>query len=909
MTEERKEMPEQIRLDRNWESLEVPEVRDSLGVPEAGLSPEEAVRRLEHFGENKLPEAKKKSRLMMFLAQFNNALIYVLLVASVVTAFMEHWVDTGVILGVVVINSIIGYFQEGKAEKALESIRSMMSETATVIRMGKKKTINATELVPGDLVFLKAGDKVPADIRITDSANLRVEEASLTGEAEEVMKFEAPVKEGADLGDRTSMVYMGTSVRNGSATGIVVATGSGTELGKINQLMTETEETTTPLIRKINQFGIILSFIIVAASLLVFLFGYFLRGIPAGEMFLTVIGIAVAAIPEGLPAIMTITLAIGVQKMARRNAIIRKLPSVETLGSVSVICSDKTGTLTKNEMTVVTLFTAREKYEVEGTGYQPEGRILRDGEEMNPMEEEDLLPMIWSAGFCNDSEITEENGTWHLVGAPTEGALKVLQMKAAGEKGIPEARRIEAIPFDSNYKYMSTLYEIDGRGYIFVNGAPEKVLALCETQWEGGQPLEAKPEYWYQRIEEGASLGQRMLGSAFKEVDRDKKTLTHDDLLEGMIFAGIFGLIDPPREEAIQAVEKCKKAGIVVKMITGDHALTAMSIGKEIGIGDGTLSMTGSEIEQLTDEELKEKVIDCHIFARTTPEHKLRIVRALQEKGMVSAMTGDGVNDAPALKRADMGIAMGIKGTQVSKDASDMILVDDNFASIIHAVEEGRTIYDNLKKTLLFILPTNGAEALSIILALFLGVTMPITPAQILWVNMITAVTLGISLSFEPMEKNAMLRPPRDPNEPIINQYFGFRIAFVSILVGAFTLFSFMVHMDQGYSLEWSRTVAVNTLVLGELFYLLNCKKIGESAFGRNILNNRVVLYVIAILVVFQLLFTYLPVMNLLFVTAPISLESWAIPVGAGLVTFLVVELEKWITRKFFAKPGTRGAR
>ena len=907
MTEERKKNLEQIQLDKNWESLELPEVRENLDVPEEGLSTEEAARRLIHFGENKLPEAKKKSRLMMFLAQFNNALIYVLIVAAVITALMDHWVDTWVILGVVVINSIIGYIQEGKAEKALESIRSMLSETATVIRHGKKKTVNATELVPGDLVFLKAGDKVPADIRITDSANLRVEEASLTGEAEEVMKFDAPVPEGSDLGDRTSMVYMGTSVRNGSATGIVVATGTGTELGKINQLMTETKDTTTPLIRKINQFGIVLSFAIVAASILVFLYGYFLAGISAGDMFLAVIGIAVAAIPEGLPAIMTITLAIGVQKMARRNAIIRKLPSVETLGSVSVICSDKTGTLTKNEMTVVTLFTAREKYEVEGTGYQPEGRILQDGKAIDPMTEEDLQPMIWSAGFCNDSEITEENGTWNLVGAPTEGALKVLQMKAAGERGIPAASRIEAIPFDSNYKYMSTLYEIEGKRYVFVNGAPEKVLALCDSQWEGGQAVEAKPEYWYQSIEEGASLGQRMLGTAFKEVDLEKKTLSHEDLLDGMIFAGIFGLIDPPREEAIRAVEKCKKAGIVVKMITGDHALTAMSIGKEIGIGDGTLSMTGSEIEQLTDEELKEKVADCNIFARTTPEHKLRIVRALQEKGQVCAMTGDGVNDAPALKKADMGIAMGIKGTQVSKDASDMILVDDNFASIIHAVEVGRTIYDNLKKTLLFILPTNGAEALSIIIALFLGVTMPITAAQILWVNMITAVTLGLSLSFEPMEKNAMQRPPRDPNEPIISRYFGFRIGFVSVMVGTFTLMAFMVHVDQGYSLEWSRTVAVNTLVMGELFYLLNCKKIGESAIGKDLFNNKVILYVIAILVVFQLLFTYLPVMNLLFATTPISLESWAIPVGAGFVTFLVVEAEKWITRKFFAKPGTRG--
>lgn len=897
MTDTLKNRLEQISLDQKWESIPVPEVQAALGVPEEGLSPEEAAARLAHFGENKLPEGKKKSKLVKFLLQFNNVLIYVLIGSAAVTALMEHWVDTGVILGVVVINAIIGYIQEGKAEKALESIQNMMSDTATVIRGGRKKTIEAAGLVPGDLVYLKMGDKVPADIRITDSANLRVEEASLTGEAEEVMKFEDPVAEGADLGDRTSMVYMGTGVRNGSATGIVVATGSGTELGKINQLMTQTKDTTTPLIRKINQFSIFLSFVILAVSALVFLYGYFIAGIEAGEMFLVVIGIAVAAIPEGLPAIMTITLAIGVQRMARRNAIVRKLPSVETLGSVSVICSDKTGTLTKNEMTVVALFTAGDRYEVEGAGYQPEGRILVAGNPANALEDPDLQPILWSAGFCNDSEISLEGGVWTLVGAPTEGALKVLQMKAAGEGGIPDARRIDAIPFDSNYKYMAVLQEIGGKRYIFINGAPEKVLALCASQWEKGGPAKVNPDYWLGRIEEGAALGQRMLGTAFKEVDSGKQALDHGDLQEGMIFSGIFGLIDPPREEAIRAVEKCKNAGIVVKMITGDHALTAQSIGREIGIGDGTLGMTGSQIEHLTDEELKEKVASCHIYARTTPEHKLRIVGALQELGQICAMTGDGVNDAPALKKADMGIAMGIKGTQVSKDASDMILVDDNFASIVHAVEEGRTIYDNLKKTLLFILPTNGAEVLSIVLALFLGLTLPITAAQILWVNMVTTVTLGLSLSFEPMEKNTMLRPPRNPDEPIISRYFAFRIGLVSLIVGTFTLLSFMVHMDQGYSAEFSRTVAVNTLVMGELFYLLNCKKIGGSAIGRDIFSNRVVLYVIGILVVLQLLFTYLPVMNTLFATEPIGLVDWGIPVGAGLATFLLVELEKWITR------------
>lgn len=890
---------ETILESKGWESLDIQEVFHIYGSSSSGIEESESVKRVAFFGENKLPEAKKKSRLVIFFSQFNNALIYVLIFSSVITALLNHWVDTGVILGVVLINSIIGYIQEGKAEKALDSIRKMMSTKATVIRDGKRKEIDASLLVPGDVVSLKMGDKVPADVRIIESSNLKVEEASLTGEAEEVLKTSEPVKEGSDLGDRTSMAYMGTTVRNGTGKGIVVSAGINTELGKINKMMSETKENTTPLIRKINNFGIILSFVVVGASILLYLYGYLIQGFSASEMFLFVIGIAVAAIPEGLPAIMTITLAIGVQQMAKRNAIVRKLPSVETLGSVTVICSDKTGTLTKNEMTVVGLFTSENQYEVEGSGYRPEGRILLNGKEVDPEEDPALLKMLYAAGLSNDAEIINTEDNWQVVGAPTKGALKVLQLKVLGEKLKNETNRIYTIPFDSNYKYMATLNEINEEKYIFVNGAPEKILSFCKNQLNGERIIETDYDWWNNRIQEGASLGRRMIGCAVKKIDGEQSAIDHADVQEGMIFLGVFALIDPPREEAVLAVMQCKNAGIVVKMITGDHALTAMSIGKQLGIGDGTTSMTGGEIETLSDEELRQKVQDCHIFARTTPEHKLRIVKALQQNGQICAMTGDGVNDAPALKKADMGIAMGIKGTEVSKDAADMILTDDNFASIVSAVEEGRTIYDNIKKTLVFILPTNGAEAFSIIVAILAGISAPVTAVQILWVNMITAVTLGLSLSFEPMEPKTMQRPPRNPNEPIISMYFAFRIISVSAFVGLFTLFAFQYYEGAGYDLDWSRTVAVNTLVMGELFYLFNCKKIQEQSIKKDLFNNKVVLYVVGILIVFQMLFTYLPVMNTLFGTVPLTLQGWILPVAAGVSVFLFVELEKWISRQY----------
>jgi len=882
----------------NWESLDFDEVLDILSSSKNGITSKQAEEILKNFGENKLPEQKKDSKIKKFLMQFNNALIYVLIGAAILTAILGHWLDTWVILGVVIINSLIGYIQEDKAEKALESIKHLLSLKSSVIRDGERKEIPATELVPGDIVLLSSGDKIPADLRLTYSNNFKVEEASLTGESEAVKKDTAPVKDGTVLGERFSMAYTGTTVRQGSARGVVIATGSDTELGKINKMLSDTVSVSTPLIRKINKFGKGLSVAIIIFALAVFAFGFFIANYSIADISIAVIGLAVAAIPEGLPAILTVTLAIGVQKMAKRNSIIRKLPSVETLGSVTVICSDKTGTLTKNEMTVVSVYTKEGKFDIEGAGYKPEGNILKDGGKINPKDFSALYRLLMSAYLCNDSQVSNESGQWTIQGTPTEGALLALAKKAGFENF--DGKRLHAIPFESEHKYMATLNLVDEKKYVFVNGAPERLLARSSKQLDfEGNPEELDESFWNTQVEKGALEGQRMLGCAFYIRDDKTEKIEHDDLDGNLIFLGVCGLIDPPRPEAIEAIKLAKKSGIRIKMITGDHMLTAKTIGNQMGIGDGVTALNGAELEDMTDEDMQKEVVNCDIFARTSPEHKLRLVTALQANGEICAMTGDGVNDAPALKKADIGIAMGIKGTEVTKDSAAMVLADDNFASIISAVEEGRTIYDNLRKTLLFMLPTNGAEALVVVAAILLGTTLPISPVQILWVNMVTAITLGISLAFEPMESDTMERPPRDPKQSIFGAYFTFRILFVSALIGGATLYLFsLLEGNPLYSSEAAGTIAVNTIVAGELFYLFNCRKIRKPALGKGFFSNKVALLTAGLLVVLQLTFVYAPFMNKLFGTEALGPLYWLYSIVVGLGVFVIVELEKWITGK-----------
>ncbi len=882
---------------KKWYALDTKTVLKELNVSENGLDSEEAKKRLSEYGENKLPEQKQKNPIIKFLLHFHNVLIYILIVAAVITALMDHWIDTWVILAVVLINAIIGFVQEGKAEKALESIRNMLSLKAHVIRDGQRSDIEATELVPGDIVVLESGDKVPADIRLISERNLKVEESALTGESEPVEKKTGAVSEDAVVGDRNCLVFNSTLVTYGGGRGVVVATGKATEIGKISTMMSEVEKITTPLLRQIDRFGKWLSVAIVALTLAFFGIGYTFHDYSIDELFMAVIGLAVAAIPEGLPAIMTITLALGVQRMAARNAIIRKLPSVETLGSVTVICSDKTGTLTKNEMTVRSVLTSSSKYEVSGTGYSPDGDITKDGVEIDTTKEVELKRLVEALKLCNDSEISKDgNERWVLKGDPTEGALVTLGLKAGIDPD--DYSRKDTIPFESDHKFMATLHESpDGKRYIFLKGAPEKVLDMCQNIWDSDQEKTLDKEAWLSKIDKIAERGQRVIAAAFKKVDASTSRIDMKDVESDMLFLGLAGMIDPPRPEAISSIAACHDAGIKVKMITGDHAITARAIAKELGIGECSKAITGNELEKMTAKELEEVAVSYDVFARTSPEHKLRLVQALQKQDNVVAMTGDGVNDAPALKRADVGVAMGIKGTEVTKGAADMVLADDNFSSIANAVREGRTIYDNLRKAILFILPTNGAEAFVVMAAILMGIALPITPIQILWVNMVTAVTLALALSFEPAERGVMKRPPRAPDAPILGLYFIWRIVFVSLLIGGLTLMMYNYLKANGYDIDQARTIAVNILVSGQAFYLINCRYMRESAFTEGFFDNRAILVAITVLILFQLVFVYTPFMNTIFNTTPIQLTYWFWVLGAGFTIFLIVELEKYLFR------------
>jgi magnesium-transporting ATPase (P-type) len=887
-----------------WHGLGSDAVLARLDTTEHGLADEQVHSRLARYGYNRLPPPERTGPLKRFLLQFHNVLIYVLIGAAVGTAILEHWVDTGVILGVVLINAVIGFIQEGKAEQALDAIRDMLSPRALVLRDGQRRTVPAEELVPGDIVFLQAGDKVPADLRLVRTHNMRIDEAVLTGESGAVDKRSEPVDVHSDLGDRSSMAFSGTLVAFGQGRGVVVGTGADTQIGRISTLLGEVETLTTPLLRDVAVFGRWLSAAIVVLAAATFAFGLWVRDYDVMEMFLAAVSLAVAAIPEGLPAIMTITLAIGVQRMAARNAIIRRLPAVETLGSVTTICSDKTGTLTRNEMTVKAIVTADAEFEVSGVGYAPYGGFSLQGEDVGPDEHPVLAEALRGILLCNDAEIHHRDGEWVLEGDPTEGALVIAALKGRLDpKEVSELYpRDDVIPFESAYKFMVTLHHHheDGRSLLYFKGAPERVLAVCnrERTPEGDRPID--PKRWERRMDEIAARGQRLLALATKEVEPGRSRLAFADVEEdGLIMVALCGIIDPPREEAIEAVAECQQAGIRVKMITGDHAVTARAIADELGIRTESGVMAGHELEQISDEAMERIVREVDVFARATPEHKLRLVKAIQAGGHVVAMTGDGVNDAPALKRADVGVAMGIKGTEASKEAAEMVLADDNFASIAHAVEEGRTVYDNLRKAILFLLPTNGGEGFTIVAAILLGVTLPLTPVQVLWVNMVTAVTLALALAFEPTEPGVMRRPPRPPGTPFLSGFVAWRVAFVSALLVAGTFGHFLWMTHQGVAIEVARTVAINTLVMGELVYLFNSRYILEPVFNREgMLGSRAVLIAVGVLVVLQALFTYAPPLQRLFGTAPLGWEEWALILAFGVVLFTLVELEKAVLRR-----------
>ena len=898
---------------QSWHAMPASDVLEAQQSSPAGLSEAQALERRDVFGPNRLPQPKRKGPILRFLSHFHDLLIYVLLCAAVMTALLEHWVDTQVILAVVIINAIVGFLQEGKAEKALEAIRNMLAPKAAVIRGGRRTTIPGEELVPGDVVLLEAGERVPADARLIEAKNLKIDEAMLTGESVPVDKDSGPVDGDVPLGDRVSMAFSGTLVTYGHGKAVIVATGGNTSIGRISGMLSEVTTLQTPLTRQMAVFAKWLTGFILCLAGLVLAFGVLVRDQSFDAVFMAVVGLTVAAIPEGLPAILTITLAIGVQGMARRNAIVRRLPAIETLGSVSVICSDKTGTLTRNEMTVVSIATAKRLFTVSGVGYAPRGEFSLDGQAIEVADYPLLAEMADVALHCNDASIREIDSQWTIDGDPMEGALITFSCKAGHD---PEAEagfrpRTDVIPFDSEHRFMATLHhDHEGHGYIFVKGAPERILDMCDSQrgFDGDVPLDK--DYWHSQIATIASNGQRVLALATRSTTSSQTVMEFDDVTEGLTFIGLCGLIDPPREEAITAVSECQSAGIQIKMITGDHADTAVAIARQLGLNAPERVLTGQDLDSLDDEALQERVHNTTVFARTSPAHKLRLVMALQTGGAVVAMTGDGVNDAPALKRADVGVAMGCNGSEAAKEAAEIVLADDNFATIVESVRAGRTVYDNLKKSILFILPTNGGEALVLIVAILLGVALPITAVQILWVNMVTAVTLALALAFEPTEPDVMRRPPREPDEPILSGFLIWRTAFVSILFLGVLLGMYQLALYQGSDVETARTIVVNTLVVLEIFYLFSVRYLKASSLSRQgFLGTPAVLIAVGTVTALQFAFTYLPFMGAFFDSRPLTLVQGLQVVAVGVATLMVLEIEKAILRRISSVKPTDGQR
>jgi cation-transporting ATPase F len=889
----------------DWHKLQAEEVVRLLDVDlKNGLAGEEVKRRQEKFGPNRISMRRGTPTWLKFLQQFNQPLLYILLVAVGVTAMLGEWVDSGVIFGVVFINAIFGFLQEVKAEKAIESLSRMVATETNVRREGRRQRVQTVHLVPGDVVLLQSGDSVPADLRLFHVKNLQVDESALTGESVPVQKHPDPLALDTVLGDRKNLAFSGTLVTAGQCEGVVWATGDQTEMGHIAKLISEAVNISTPLTKKIAQFSNLLLWVILALAAGTFAIGVS-RGEKAVEMFMAAVALAVGAIPEGLPAAVTVVLAIGVSRMAKRRAIIRKLPAVETLGSTTVICSDKTGTLTENQMTVQRIFAGGTNYEVTGVGYEPKGEIQLDSAPIDPATNLALGECLRAGLLCNDSQLVrDDGGRLKVQGDPTEAALIVAAEKAGLRHGHVhgETPALDTIPFESEHMFRATLHEARAGRVIYKVGAVERLLDRCSDALAAdGKRVALDQPAVHQVVETMAAQGLRVLAFARREVGAGHAKLDHSHVAEGLTFLGLQGMIDPPRPEAIASVRKCQEAGIAVKMITGDHLLTARSIAGQIGLNGreehGQLvALSGRDLEKISDGELPEVAERTAVFARVAPEQKLRLVRALQSRGHIVAMTGDGVNDAPALKQANIGVAMGITGTDVAKGAADMILTDDNFASIQAAVEEGRGVFDNLTKFIVWTLPTNAGEALILLTAILFGTVLPALPVQLLWINMMTAICLGLMLVFEDKEKDLMLRPPRDPKRPLLTFALFMRTGLVCLimLLGAFWLFFWEMN-QAGETIDEARTAVINVIVLVELGYLFNCRSLNHSLLAIGPFTNRWVLGGALAMIAAQLLFTYAPIMNRMFHTAPISGETWLRVVAVAAASFLAVEFEKWV--------------
>ena len=899
-------------MQKHWHHLPQEEVVELLETEqEKGLDQLEVADRQENFGPNTLTQKKGHGPLVRFLIQFNQALVYILLVAVIIKLFLGAYVDAGVIFGVVLLNSIIGFMQEGKALSALDALAKALTTETTVLRAGEKHRIDASELVPGDVVLLASGDKVPADLRLLQSRSLQIDESALTGESLPVEKSPGTLGKETILAERTNMAYSSTLVTYGTCVGVITGTGDDTEIGRISELISSAEVLATPLTRKIAKFSHVLLYVILALAAVTFMIGMFHGGYWV-DLFMSAVALSVAMIPEGLPAVLTITLAIGVARMAKRHAIIRHLPAVETLGSTTVICSDKTGTLTRNEMTVQQIWAGDEMFTVSGVGYAPKGEIHKNSQKVDIHTNTALTELLRAGLLCNESVLKQGEEGWKVEGDPTEGALLASAFKSGLDLELEKKAypRIDTIPFESEYKYMVTLHGGDNP-VVYLKGSVESMLARCDKiMGVDGKSQALDKDAVNAQVEALAEQGQRVLAFAcLTELPDNTTDIDHDDVDKGLVFLGLQGMIDPPREEAIKAVSICQTAGIRVKMITGDHAITAAAIAGQIGL-DETLTkealangelpkvLTGIELAEMSDAEMIQAATGTSVFARVTPEQKLRLVEALQAHGEVAAMTGDGVNDAPALRRADIGVAMGITGTEVSKEAADMVLTDDNFATITSAVEEGRGVFDNLIKFLTWILPTNAGQGLVIISAVILSQPLPVLPVQALWINMTTAVLLGLALAFEPREPGIMNRPPRKPDTSLLNGEMIFRVLLVGLmlLVGSFGLFE--LALANGDSEAQARTIAVNVFAVGQSFYLLNCRSLRFSMFRLGVFSNMWIWGGIAAMATAQLLFTYLPLMNQMFHTAPIDLVDWLQILAVGIVIYVVIGAEKAFRRK-----------
>ncbi len=882
----------------SWYQLDVKETFKELRTSEEGLTDAEVKERLAQYGPNIFAQEEKLRRLKILFHQFKSPLIYILIIAAIVTFLLREYIDTGVIMAVVILNAIIGYIQEFKAEESMRALKKMVLPKARVVREGKEKEITGEQLVPGDIVVMASGGKVPADLRLFKTIELKIEEAALTGESIPVEKMTSSIKE-ANLtpGDQINMAFMGTIAVSGRGRGVVVETGTRTVLGQIAEQVREVSAAKTPVQDKLDRFAKLIGIVVIGFSSAVFGIGVWL-GEKASEIFMVAVATAVSAIPEGLPIAVTVAMAIGVSRMARRNAIVRKLPAVETLGSTTIICSDKTGTLTKNEMTVRLIYDGQHTYEVTGSGYEPKGEILHEKLPAKTNELRDLQYVLRIGLLCNESNIYRENGEYKVDGDPTEGALIVAAMKA-GLNPVEEREsypEIAILPFESERGYMATLHKHADKKFIFVKGAPERVLDMCtdcliDAELKSKEILNVSNNF--------AREGLRVLAMGFKEVSPDKEELTHQDVESGIIYAGLQGMMDPPRPETIEAIEGCKQAGIRTVMITGDHAVTAVAIANKLRIGgDEPEMLRGKELEAMSEEELFGKVKDVSVYARVSPTHKLRITQQLLKHGEVVAVTGDGVNDAPALKAAQIGIAMGKTGTDVAKEASDMVLADDNFATIFSAVEGGRVVYDNIRKCTLFLVSCGLGELLAILATIVMRLPIPYIPAQILWLNLVTNGLQDVALAFEPGEKGVLRRPPRSPKEGVLSSLMIQRTFLMGIVLALGTLFVFISELKSGVPLERARTMALTTMVFFQFYQALNCRSETRSIFRMSPKSNPLLLFSMIAAFFAQLAVLYVPALQWIFRTVPLTMMEW-LEIAVVTVTIIIaVEIDKWIRRR-----------